>query len=285
MNIDSPTDFMIGKYISAFELKQYINVPLKIKAGVFILCMKGYTRVTINMSEYTIPQLNVTTLVPNSYIQVHEISDDLLLYFIAFSSDFISHINLIKSTMNCLSTMYRNPVLPISQNVGNLMVSIYDLLLPSIAYPGLMSNREMIKAVFTMCNQGIIELYTNNILLQKQEINRFIEIYQDFMNLALKHYTVEHSVSFYADKLGLTHSYFSTSIKKAIGRSPLEVITQMLLTDAKAQLRGTSREIKNIAIDLGFNNLSFFNKFFRQHIGMTPQEYRGKLYTYSTNQK
>lgn len=285
MNIDSPTDFMIGKYISAFELKQYINVPLKIKAGVFILCMKGYTRVTINMSEYTIPQLNVTTLVPNSYIQVHEISDDLLLYFIAFSSDFISHINLIKSTMNCLSTMYRNPVLPISQNVGNLMVSIYDLLLPSIAYPGLMSNREMIKAVFTMCNQGIIELYTNNILLQKQEINRFIEIYQDFMNLALKHYTVEHSVSFYADKLGLTHSYFSTSIKKAIGRSPLEVITQMLLTDAKAQLRGTSREIKNIAIDLGFNNLSFFNKFFRQHVGMTPQEYRGKLYTYSTNQK
>lgn len=105
------------------------------------------------------------------------------------------------------------------------------------------------------------------------------------MNLALKHYTVEHSVSFYADKLGLTHSYFSPSIKKAIGRSPLEVITQMLLTDAKAQLRGTSWEIKDIAIDLGFNNLSFFNKFFRQHVGMTPQEYREKLYTYSTNQK
>ncbi|MRY77101.1 helix-turn-helix domain-containing protein, partial [Parabacteroides distasonis] len=41
----------------------------------------------------------------------------------------------------------------------------------------------------------------------------------------------------------------------------------------------------NIAMDLGFNNLSFFNKFFRRNVGMTPQEYRGKSYTYSCYQK
>lgn len=38
-------------------------------------------------------------------------------------------------------------------------------------------------------------------------------------------------------------------------------------------------------MDLGFNNLSFFNKFFRRNVGMTPQEYRGKSYTYSCYQK
>ena len=32
----------------------------------------------------------------------------------------------------------------------------------------------------------------------------------------------------------------------------------------------------NIALSLGFNNISFFNKFFKQHTGITPQEYRGR---------
>ena len=35
--LDSPTDFMVGKYVSADELKHLMNVPCKIKAGVFIL--------------------------------------------------------------------------------------------------------------------------------------------------------------------------------------------------------------------------------------------------------
>ena len=51
--LDSPTDFMVGKYISADELKEFINIPCKIKAGVFILCMEGQIRSTINMSELT----------------------------------------------------------------------------------------------------------------------------------------------------------------------------------------------------------------------------------------
>ena len=60
--LDSPTDFMVGKYISADELKEFINIPCKIKAGVFILCMEGQIRSTINMSELTTSKLNVVTL-------------------------------------------------------------------------------------------------------------------------------------------------------------------------------------------------------------------------------
>ena len=60
----------------------------------------------------------------------------------------------------------------------------------------------MIKAIFTMCSQGIIELYDSNHFLEKQELNRYTEIYQDFINLALQYYTTERNVTFYADRLG-----------------------------------------------------------------------------------
>lgn len=285
ISIDSPTDFIVGKYVSSDELKQYMDSPYKIKAGVFILCMEGHIRTTINQSEYTATRLHVTTLVPNSYLQIHEISEEILIYFVAFSSDFMGYVNFVRSTMNCLSVIYRNPVIPISQEMSSLFATFYDLLFQYAIYPNILNNKEMIKAIFTMCSQGIVELYNNNQLLEKRESTRYTEIYQDFMNLVLQHYTTEHNVTFYADQLGLTPPYFSTSIKKAIGQTPLEVITQIIIMDAKAQIKGTNQEIKKIAIGLGFNNLSFFNRFFRQHVGMTPQEYRGKTYTYSYYQK
>lgn len=78
--LDSPTDFMVGKYISADELKEFINIPCKIKAGVFILCMEGQIRSTINMSELTTSKLNVVTLLPNSRIQIRDIPRHLDLF-------------------------------------------------------------------------------------------------------------------------------------------------------------------------------------------------------------
>ncbi len=285
ISIDSPTDFIVGKYVSSDELKPYMNAPYKIKAGVFILCMEGYIRTTINQSEYTSTRHHVTTLIPNSYLQIHEMSEEILIYFVAFSSDFMGYVNFVRSTMSRLSVIYKNPVIPISQEMSCLFATFYDLLFQYAIYPNILNNKEMIKAIFTMCSQGIVELYNSNQLLEKRELTRYTEIYQDFMNLVLKHYTTEHNVTFYADQLGLTPPYFSTSIKKAIGQTPLEVITQIIIMDAKAQLKGTNLEIKKIAMGLGFNNLSFFNRFFRQHVGMTPQEYRGKTYTYSYYQK
>ena len=102
--LDSPTDFMVGKYISADELKEFINIPCKIKAGVFILCMEGQIRSTINMSELTTSKLNIVTLLPNSRIQIHEISPDILIYFIAFSFDFSASL----SCFDCFSSFFCN---------------------------------------------------------------------------------------------------------------------------------------------------------------------------------
>lgn len=84
----------------------------------------------------------------------------------------------------------------------------------------------------------------------------------------------EHEVSFYAKKCGVTPAHFSGAIRKASGHSPLAIITGIIIMNAKAQLKSTRLPVKEIAFSLGFNNLSFFNKYFRKHVEMTPQEYR-----------
>ena len=44
----------------------------------------------------------------------------------------------------------------------------------------------------------------------------------------------------------------------------------------KTQLKTTRLPVKEIAFSLGFNNHSFFNKYFRKQVKMTPLEYREK---------
>ena len=146
--LDSPTDFMVGKYISADELKEFINIPCKIKAGVFILCMEGQIRSTINMSELTTSKLNVVTLLPNSRIQIHEISPDILIYFIARSFRFYvlhqfyqEHDGL--STDDLQVSDYKN--IP---NRANLITNFYELLYQYAVYPDILNNKEMIKGHF-----------------------------------------------------------------------------------------------------------------------------------------
>ena len=41
--LDSPTDFMVGKYISADELKEFINIPCKIKPGSLSFAWRANT--------------------------------------------------------------------------------------------------------------------------------------------------------------------------------------------------------------------------------------------------
>jgi len=63
-------------------------------------------------------------------------------------------------------------------------------------------------------------------------------------------------------------------IKQTTGKTCVEIITSMVIMDAKAQLKSTNLSIHDIADALNFTNMSFFGKYFKRHVGMSPQEYR-----------
>ena len=51
----------------------------------------------------------------------------------------------------------------------------------------------------------------------------------------------------------------------------------LIIMDAKGQLKGTTARINKVAESLGFDNPTTFTRYFREHVGMTPQEYRNSL--------
>lgn len=272
--LDLPVNFIVGDNITSDLLNSYGRFPCKIKAGIFVLCMKGHIRATINLSEYDIGPNSFVALPPSSFLQIHEVVGEIQLYFAGFSSGFMESVNYIKSAMDFLPILVENPVVPLPEDVVSVYEDAFRLLLKAYALPNTSSNIDITRSVLNLFLQSTSELYKNFTQWRQLNMSRENEIYKEFVQSIMEHYVKEHSVSFYAKKLGITLPHLCATIKKVTGVTPMSIITNVIIMDAKAQLKSTDMSVKQIAYSLSFNNLSFFNKYFRQHVGMTPQEYR-----------
>ena len=80
----------------------------------------------------------------------------------------------------------------------------------------------------------------------------------------------------FAKQLNVTPKYLSTILKETINRRPSMMIEHFTMGAIERRLRFTDMTMQEIANDLNFANASFFGKYFKEHTGMTPLEYRKK---------
>ena len=72
----------------------------------------------------------------------------------------------------------------------------------------------------------------------------------------------------------LSAQHLCTTVKQQTGKTVADLIADVVIMDAKALLKSTNMPIKEISISLSFPNVSFFGKYFKRYVGMSPQQYR-----------
>lgn len=82
------------------------------------------------------------------------------------------------------------------------------------------------------------------------------------------------SVAFCANELNLSANYFGDLIKKETGKTANEYIHLKLIDVAKEKIFDGRKSVSEIAYELGFKYPQHFSRVFKQHVGMTPLEYR-----------
>ena len=80
----------------------------------------------------------------------------------------------------------------------------------------------------------------------------------------------------FADRLNVTPKYLSRLLKETVNRRPSDIILLFTMKAIEHRLRFTDMTMQQIAYDLKFANASFFGKYFKEHTGMTPLEFRMK---------
>jgi AraC family transcriptional regulator len=89
-----------------------------------------------------------------------------------------------------------------------------------------------------------------------------------------RHLDANLSLDDLADEVGISKYHFSRRFKKRTGQSPYQFVIYERVRAARQQLRETTQPLAQIALSTGFSSQSHFTRTFKQHMGVTPGQYR-----------
>ena len=127
--------------------------------------------------------------------------------------------------------------------------------------------------------QGILLQLLSRFLLEGDQSGIARGLYQNskimnvikYIQLNLSH---SYSLSELADFCHLSEDYFSRLFLKTTGLRPVEYINLARIKEAEIQLVSTNDPIKKIAMEVGIDNIHYFNRLFKKFTSNNPGEYR-----------
>jgi AraC-like DNA-binding protein len=102
---------------------------------------------------------------------------------------------------------------------------------------------------------------------------RYRKRFIGLLELIEQHFRKEHSVRFYAKSLHMHPKRLNELTIALSGVTSHGLISRRVITEAKRELFYSEQSIKEIAYGLGFEDVSYFGKFFKKHTGQTPGQF------------
>lgn len=272
--VDLPNEVLGWTRVTEDILNIY-KQSCRLKACIVAICTEGYMKVSINLLDYEIHPNDLITLLPGTIIQFRERTEKVCLCFAGYSSTCAGRVNLISALGEAYPKQLELPVIALSPNVASYLKEYFALL-------SRISLDESFKIDPDLADISLQTILTSIRLIyqqypeEKQSSNRKKEICRELIQSITEHYKVEHRAQFYANKLGISLQHLSTTVKQVTNKNVLDIIAYIIIMDAKGKLKSTNMTIQEIAYSLNFPSASFFGKYFKRYVGMTPLEFRNK---------
>lgn len=110
---------------------------------------------------------------------------------------------------------------------------------------------------------------------RKQKNNRTIERAIEFMR---SQYAKDISLEDVAGHVGMSGSYFSSLFKQETGDNFIEYLTRLRIDKAKSLMMDAELRLYEISQLVGYQDVKYFSRLFKRHVGATPAEYRQFFY-------
>lgn len=269
-------------HIPGFELYSSVGLigsvgPLKSDFYRMSITCRGTLDMQIGLEHYQHQPGTVSFTHPRQLFAKNNISNDAFGYYMLFSSNFLDElVPPVKFAEEF--PFYAFSGLPVFVLDNEELTKIVGLV-KQIDQELLQTQVERTKAV---------QMYLYLILLeakrsyQRQQLHLIIpetesnKLVSGFIRLVGHHYLSLRQVADYADLLSVTPNYLNRAVKTITGKTASDTIKDMLLLEAKSQLRYTEQTVSEIAYGLNFSEPAAFNRFFKAGSGETPLTYRNK---------
>ena len=275
--IDSPNDNGISFKLCQVDFDEGETLKDEINTQLFnvIWMQEGKTDYQIDFNNYQVSSESIFFLTPGQIFKVN--SESVLKgYRLAFSQDFYcieTHSKETACNGVLFNNIYETPFIEPGSS-GLELKEILNKMFTEFENPGVASN-EMILAYLRLflvyCTRIKARMITG---IGQSGSPGDHNISQKFSQLVEKNFRELHSVSDYADLLNISPKSLSKQLTKRSGVSPLELIRERIILEAKRELHYTDKSVKEIAYDLGFEDPAYFNRFFKKAARITPSIFK-----------
>ena len=168
------------------------------------------------------------------------------------------------------------PLITPKDEIWDEMLAGYKKTIAESESKGKMSNLR-VKLYLT---ELLSLLYEKNYLISTEKVEESDSYQVENINKVIAYirgnYNKKLKVSEVSNYVGMSEQYFCRYFKKKMGKTLTEYINEVRIDKAAAMLVNTDEKIIDIAIQCGYDNISYFIKRFKNEKGITPQEYRKK---------
>lgn len=267
-------DSIAFRYILLGELANYdFSLPHRHNYYEIFFFSKGGGEHLIDFKTYPIEDNSIHFVSPG---QVHLVKRELHSYgsIILFSRDFFY------LSQNNDETLFRFPFLnnsqyPVLRASANEYAEFEQVLQQILTESSKQKTahaeiiRSYLKVILIKCLQLFDEQHFEHHLKESSVFHRFREMVE-------KTYRNERQPAHYAELLNITEKKLNDICKENTGENVTEYIKNRVLLEAKRLLGNTDHSIKEIAYFLGFDDPSYFNRFFKLNEGITAGDFRKK---------
>lgn len=266
------------KDIAVFEeLGNVSKKNVHTEAYINLLCIDGKASCKLEDKTLIVEKNDMLFASPNQFVENAMVSCDFKCRGILVSPNYIDSLFIIGGNLWEVSFIIReSPLLHLDERQAASFLSNVCLLKDKLATDDLPHHDQIVKH---MLQSMIYEFYDMFSPMLDRNIKNYgyssgEVIFKRFVSMVSAETPRRREVGYYADKLCITPKYLSTICKKESGKTASEIINGLTTNYISQMLRSSDKSIKEIASETGFDNLSFFGKYVRRELGVSPREYR-----------
>lgn len=251
------------------------NEPRRMQCLFLALCTRGSARYFVDSVEHMVEPGDLIIINPGRVTYDCTMSPDCRGIGIIINYDFFKETIKSVHELSALFLFARNhPVFRLPRERSEFIRETFFRIKAKIDEPENHFRREMVQSLFLTM---VYEM--SNVIYSVQSKNdechtRAEEIFTQFILLVEKNFRSERRVGWYSEQLCISPKYLSETVKTVSKRTPNEWIDSYVTMELRMLFRNTQKSIKEIAQELNFSNQSFLGKYFKEHVGMSPSDYR-----------
>ena len=241
------------------------------------LCRKGRAQYCIDTRQQTVKPGDLLFISERHIIDNYMASPDFECLCILVSTQFYhGFVQNVRNVSSLLLFTMNNPVVQLTPHEIQVYSNYYRTIREKISDTEHHYRTEVVKALLLAMFYDMSGVTYRVEQSSSKGQSRADVIFAEFIQQLEQNYRTERRVSWYAQQMGITPKYLSEIIKQISKRTPNEWIDSYVVLEIRVLLKNSTKSIKEITEELNFPNQSFLGKYFKEHVGMSPSEYRKK---------